>query len=49
MLLIEVLVYVIIGVIVLRYTLKQSWRDSVIVGVIVYMLWVFTVLVYCIW
>lgn len=48
MLLLEMLVYVIIAIILMRYVLKQPWSDSILTGAIVYMLWFFTVLVLCI-
>lgn len=44
MLLLEVLVYVIIAVVLMRYIMKQSWMDSILTGAIVYVLWFFTVL-----
>lgn len=44
MLLLEVLVYVIIAVVVMRYIIKQSWMDAILTGAIVYVMWFFTVL-----
>ena len=48
MLLLEVLVYVIIAVVAMRYIMKQSWEDAILTGAIVYVLWFFTVLFLCI-
>lgn len=48
MLLLEVLVYVIIAVVAMRYIMKQSWMDSILTGAIVYVLWFFTVIALCI-
>lgn len=44
MLLLEVLVYVIIAVVAMRYIMKKSWSDSILTGAIVYVLWLFTVI-----
>lgn len=48
MLLLEVLIYVIIAVVAMRYIMKQSWIDSILTGAIVYVMWFFTVIALCI-
>ena len=48
MLLIEVLLYVIIGVVVMRYVFKQSWHNSIFIGIMVYSIWFFVIIALCI-